>query len=401
MTKKFVLDGLRVLEFTHAIMGPSCGLVLADLGADVIKIEPPPHGDPTRNLQGFGKGYFTFFNRNKRSICVDLKAPLGYQLALDLIKTADVLIENFAPGTMARLRLDYETIQPLNPRIIYCSLKGFTDGPYVERTALDEVVQMMSGLAYMTGPQGQPLRAGASVVDILSGTFGALAVVAALRQRDLTGAGQFLQNGLFETAAYLMGQHMAFAATESAPIPSFPGRPRSWAIYQPYATQEGDLVFIGVTSDKHWERFCVEFDRADLFADPTLATNNDRYRAFERLQADLQAMFSAMPKAEVLAKCERAGIPFAPVNRPEDLFDDPHLNAGGHLWDVTFPDGTKTKLPRLPIQGDFPIALRLQPPYAGEHTSAILSELGYSQATIDDLMSQGIIASSIRVEEKG
>lgn len=386
-----ILDSLRVLEFTHAIMGPSCGLVLADLGADVIKVEPSPHGDHTRTLQGFGKGYFTFFNRNKRSICVDLKTAEGYQIALDLIKGADVLIENFAPGTMERLKLDYITLQPLNPRLIYCSLKGFTEGPYQQRTALDEVVQMMSGLAYMTGPPGQPLRAGASVVDILSGTFGALAVLAALRQRDQTGQGQFLQNGLFETAAYLMGQHMAFAATESAPIPSFPGRPRSWAIYQPYATQEGDLVFIGVTSDKHWERFCAEFDRPDLFADPTLATNNDRYRAFDRLQADLGAMFRAMPKAEVLAKCERAGIPFAPVNRPEDLFEDAHLNAGGHLWPVTFPDGTTTKLPRTPIQADYPLRLRLQPPHAGEHTAAILGELGYDSALIERLNAEEII----------
>lgn len=391
---ELALEGVRVLEFTHAIMGPSCGLVLADLGADVLKIEPAPDGDPTRTLQGFGKGYFTFFNRNKESLCLNLKTPEGHQIALELIRKSDVLIENFAPGTMERLGLDYEAVKTVNPRLIYCSLKGFTAGPYQHRTALDEVVQMMSGLAYMTGPVGQPLRAGASVVDIMSGTFGALGVLAALRQRDATGEGQLVQNGLFETAAYLMGQHMAFAATENKPIPPFPGKPRSWAIYQPYATREGDLVFIGVTSDKHWERFCQVFERPDLYADPALATNNLRYAAFDRLTADLAAMFSAMSKSEVLAKCDAAGIPFAPVNHPEDLFEDEHLNQGGHLLDIEFVEGIQAKLPRLPLLADYDTPLRLHPPKVGEHTRKVLTSLGYSAEKISELLTNKIVSAT-------
>lgn len=389
------LEGVRVAEFTHAIMGPSCGLVLADLGADVIKVEPAPDGDHTRTLQGFGKGYFTFFNRNKKSLCVNLKTEEGHQIALDLIKSSDVLVENFAPGTMERLGLGYEAVKAINPKLIYCTLKGFTEGPYQHRTALDEVVQMMSGLAYMTGPVGQPLRAGASVVDIMSGTFAALGVLAALRQRDVTGQGQLVQNGLFETAAYLMGQHMAFAATEDKPIPPFPGKPRSWAIYQPYATKEGDLVFVGVTSDKHWERFCQVFERPDLYADPTLATNNLRYAAFDRLTDELKRMFASMAKADVLARCDEAGIPFAPVNHPEDLFEDEHLNTGGHLLDVDFVEGIQAKLPRLPLMADYDAPLRLHPPKVGEHTREVLNGLGYGADAIAALGEKGVVREAL------
>jgi crotonobetainyl-CoA:carnitine CoA-transferase CaiB-like acyl-CoA transferase len=390
-TPHLVLSDVRVVEFTHAIMGPSAGLVLADLGADVIKVEPAPEGDPTRTLQGFGKGYFTFFNRNKRSICINLKTPEGLQIAHDLLASADILVENFAPGTMERLGLGYEQLAARYPRLIYCALKGFTEGPYAHRTALDEVVQMMSGLAYMTGPVGQPLRAGASVVDIMSGTFAALGALAALRDRDRTGRGQRVMNGLFETAAYLMGQHMAFASTQDAPIPPFPGKPRSWAIYQPFASQEGDLIFLGVTSDKHWEAFCRVFNRPDLLADETLRTNNQRYEAFDRLIPQISEMLAQMPKADILARCEAAGFPFAPVNQPEDLFDDPHLNAGGHLLETIFPDGTQSRLPRLPLSADYDAPLRLQPPAIGQHTHEILTELGYNAEAIAALASQQII----------
>jgi crotonobetainyl-CoA:carnitine CoA-transferase CaiB-like acyl-CoA transferase len=387
-----VLKDVRVLEFTHAIMGPSAGLVLADLGADVIKIEPAPHGDHTRTLLGFGKGYFTFFNRNKQSLCINLKTDDGKKIAYDLIKSADVLIENFAPNTMERLGLGYDTLKEVNPRLIYCSLKGFTEGPYAQRTALDEVVQMMSGLAYMTGPVGQPLRAGASVIDIMSGTFAALGILAALRERDQTDKGQLVVNGLFETAAYLMGQHLAFAATETEPIPPMPGKPRSWAIYQPFASQEGDLVFLGVTSDKHWEAFCRVFNRPDLWADDTLKTNNQRYDAFERLMPIIANMLANMPKADILKKCEEAGFPFAPVNHPEDLFEDEHLNAGGHLLETQFVEGYTAKLPRLPLSANFDVSLRMNPPYIGEHSESILQALGYSDEQIATWRANAVIA---------
>ncbi len=391
------LHGLRVLEFSHAILGPACGLVLADLGADVVKIEPPD-GDPTRRLKGFGSGYFTMYNRNKRSLAIDIKAPQGLAAVLALVKTADVVIENFAPGTMDRLGLGYAALSALNPRLIYTSLKGFMEGPYQHRTALDEVVQMMSGLAYMTGPPGQPLRAGASIVDIMGGTFAAMGVLVALRQRDQTGRGCCVQNGLFETAAYIMGQHLAYSAISRQPIPPMPARVSAWAIYHVFDCADGQ-VFIGVTSDKHWQRFCEAFERPDLSADPQLATNNQRIEQRERLHTTLRQMLAGQTCAEVLARCERADIPFAPIAHPEDLFDDPHLNAGIGMLETLLPDGSATRLPPLPMTWDGRgLGLRHQPPTVGEHTLAVLTEAGLSRQSVAELAARGVIGGAAEID---
>jgi crotonobetainyl-CoA:carnitine CoA-transferase CaiB-like acyl-CoA transferase len=387
------LSDIRVLEFTHAVMGPAAGLVLADLGAEVIRIEPAPEGDPTRRLKGFGTGYFTFFNRNKKSLAVNLKTEEGQRIVRDLVNTADVLIENFAPGTIDRLGFGYEAVSEINPRLIFCSLKGFMAGPYEKRPALDEVVQMMSGLAYMTGPRGRPLRAGASIVDIMGGTYGAMAVLVALRERERTGRGTRVMNGLFETAAFIMGQHMAYSAIAQEALPPMPDRVSAWAIYRTFETAEGDLVFVGVTSDKHWERFCTVFGREDLLNDPSLASNNDRISQRDWLLPALERLFMSMPKAKIVAKCDEAEIPFSPIARPEDLFTDPQLNEGGTLLDVALPDGSSTRLPRLPlwIEGE-DLGLRLDPPAVGAHTRALLAELGYSAEQIDSLADNGIVA---------
>lgn len=372
------LHGLRVLEFTHAVLGPACGLVLADLGADVIKIEKPD-GDDTRRLKGFGMGYFPFFNRNKRSLAVDIKAEAGRALTLKLIATADVLIENFAPGTMERLGFGYEALAAHYPKLIYCSLKGFLPGPYEHRHALDEVVQMMSGLAYMTGPVGQPLRAGASVIDVMGGTYAALGVLVALRERDRTGSGQLVQSGLFENAAFMMGHHMAYAAVSREPVPPMPARVSAWSVYRTFKTAEGDLVFIGVTSDKAWHRFCEAFARPDLRDDARLQTNNDRIAARDWLLPALETMLAALPKAEILQRCAQAEIPFAPIARPEDLFTDPHLQATNGLLETIFPNGTTTHLPRLPVAvAGHDFGMRAQPPHVGQHTEEILRELGHA-----------------------
>lgn len=386
------LDNLRVLEFSHAVMGPAAGLVLADLGAEVIRIERTPDGDPTRRLKGFGTGYFTFFNRNKKSIVVDIKSDAGREIVHKLIETSDVLIENFGPDTMERIGYGYDAVSAINPRLIYCSLKGFMTGPYEKRPALDEVVQMMSGLAYMTGPPGQPLRAGASIVDIMGGTYGAMAVLVALMERQQSGRGKLVKNGLFETAAFIMGQHMAYSAIGQEPVPPMPARVSAWSIYRTFETSDNELVFVGVTSDKHWERFCTVFDRLDLLNDTTLATNNSRISQRDRLLPELERMFKTMTKAHIVDKCDEAEIPFAPISRPEDLFDDPQLNEGGSLLDITLPDGRVSKLPRLPmlIEND-DLGLRLEAPQIGEHTREILGELGYDEAIIQNLIDQSVI----------
>ncbi len=387
------LSSLRVLEFSHAVLGPACGLVLADLGAEVIRIEPLD-GDPTRKLKGFGTGYYPFFNRNKKSIAIDIKSDAGREVIFKLLESTDVLIENFAPGTMDRLGFGYEALASTYPTLVYCSLKGFLPGPYSSRLALDEVVQFMSGIAYMTGPVGQPLRAGASVIDIMTGTYGAIAVLAALRERDVTNKGQLVKSALFETAAFLMGHHMAYAAVTKEPVPPMPARVSAWAIYRTFNTCEGELVFIGVTSDKQWVRFCESFEMHDLLADERLATNNGRIDQREWLIPDLIQRISKYSKADVLKRCELADLPFSPIAKPEDLFTDEQLIQGHSLLETILPNGDTTQLPRLPLLlDDEGSQLEINPPEIGKHSKEILAEIGIDQATIEKLIQDHIVAA--------
>lgn len=385
------LAGVRVLDFGHTIMGPSCGLVLADLGADVIRIEPPG-GDRTRRLSGFAIGFFGSFNRNKRSICIDLKRPEGRDLVLRLISSSDVLIENFAPGAMDRLGLGWESVQAVNPRLVYCSLKGYLSGPYEHLPALDEVVQMQAGLAYMTGPPGRPLRAGASVVDLFGGVFGALAIVAALRERDATGQGQLVRSALFEATAFLVTQHMAASALIGGPVPPMPARGgAAWCVYDIFETADGP-AFVGVTSQAQWERLCAAFPIDDLRDDATLATHEDRVRQRPRLVERLGQVFATIPAAEVLRRCHEALVPAAPIARPDQLFDDPHLNARDGLIEVELSEEIRARLPALPIEmGGARPGLRLQPPRAGGDTNSVLAAAGLTAAEIDRLAAAGVI----------
>jgi crotonobetainyl-CoA:carnitine CoA-transferase CaiB-like acyl-CoA transferase len=389
------LADIRVLEFTQNIMGPSAGLILADLGADVIKVEPAPAGDTTRQLSGFAAGFFGYFNRNKRSLAVDLKHPDGRVLVHRLAAQADVVIENYAPGTMDRLGCGYAALSALNPRLVYCALKGFLSGPYEHRPALDEVVQFMGGLAYMTGPAGQPLRAGTSVVDIMGGTFAVVAILTALRQRDRTGRGQLVRSALFESTVFMMGQHMAGEAITGEPVPPMPVRRGGWGIYQTFLTADEDQVFVGVTSNNHWTRFCLIFERRDLLADARLASNEDRVAARPWLLPIVVEIMGRLTKAEIMARCEEANIPYAPVATTADLFEDPHLAASGGLVPVTLPGGIETKLPKLPIElGGGRPGLYRQPPRIGEHTREILAAAGLSDGDIAALEEQGVVVAA-------
>ena len=393
MTPSHPLAGIRVLDFGHTVMGPSCAMILADLGAEVLKIEPAPGGDPTRQLKGFGTGYFGYFNRNKKSLAVDLKSAEGLEIARQLSADADVLVENFAPGTMARLGLAYEDLAQRNPRLIYATLKGFLPGPYESRTALDEVVQMMAGLAYMTGPTGRPLRAGTSVIDIAGGMFAVIAIQAALRQRDRSGQGQCVEAALFESAVFLMGQHLCYAAQSAEPIPPMPERISAWAVYEIFRVVDGRMIFIGITSDKHWRSFCASVDRREWLDDPDFASNNARIDARARLIPLMQEVFAHLSLEQALATCERAAIPFAPINRPEDLFADKHLAATGGLLPTVLPGGTRTRLPRLPIRlSNSDLGLRRNPPEIGADSEQTLAGLGYTPAQIAALMARNIVA---------
>ncbi|MDX3984712.1 MAG: CaiB/BaiF CoA-transferase family protein [Achromobacter sp.] len=389
-TSRLPYEGIRVVEFTHMVMGPTCGMLLADLGAEVIKVEPIG-GDTTRRLLGSGAGFFPMFNRNKKSIALDLKQPEGVEAALRLIDTADIVSENFKAGVMQKLGLDYATLKARNPRLIYVSHKGFLPGPYDNRTALDEVVQMMGGLAYMTGRAGDPLRAGSSVNDIMGGMFGAMGAMAALAQREHTGVGTEVQASLFENNVFLVGQHMMqYAMTGRAPAP-MPTRISAWAVYDVFTVKDGEQIFLAVVSDKQWDIFCRAFGLEEWLSDPRLVSNNDRVRAREWLMPLLRSHLAGHSAAALAARFEAEGLPFAPITRPEQLFDDPHLNATGGLAPITLPDGRESFVPLAPLtlDGRQP-PIRLQPPAVGEHTDALLRAVGYRDDEIAALKARRI-----------
>lgn len=391
MMSRLPLDGIRVVEISHMVMGPTCGMILGDLGAEVIKIEPV-RGDGTRRLLGAGAGFFRTFNRNKQCIAVDVETPEGREAVLQLIDTADVFIENFKPGRMRTLGLDYAALRQRNPRLIYASHKGFLSGPYDNRLALDEVVQMMAGLAYMTGPVGRPLRAGSSVNDIMGGMFGAIGVLAALNERHTTGSGREVQSALYENCVLLAAQHMQqYVVTGEAAAP-MPNRISAWAIYDVFTFAGGEQMFVAATGEGQWHALCQVLGQTALLDDPTLASNNDRVLQRPRLLAHLAEVFAPLDAGQLALQLEANGIPFAPIRRPEELFNDPHLQQSGGMADLQLEDGSHTPMPLLPLSLD---GQRLQPRRAiariGEHTRQVMRELGYSDAHIAELCAAGVL----------
>ena len=386
------LVGIKVVEMTHMVMGPAIGAILGDLGADVIKVEPIS-GDKTRNLTEAGSGYFLTFNRNKRSIAVDVKSKQGKDIVLKLLTGTDVFIENFRSGAMEKLGLGYDDLKSLNPKIIYCSAKGFLEGPYQNRTALDEVAQMMGGLAYMTGPPGQPLRAGSSVIDIMGGMFGAIAILAAVQERQTSGTGQKVTSALFENVVYLMGQHMAQTATTGSPPPPMSVRVSAWAVYDIFETKDDEQVFVGVVSAGQWKSFCAAFSLTDFREDKAMDLNANRVAKRNLIIPRINTLFKQYTKKDLMEKLEQTGLPFAPISKPEDLFEDPHLNESGGLLDIDLPQGGQTKLPALPIQmkGNR-FGVEHQVPKLGEHTREVLKELGFDDVTINQMVEALVVS---------
>ncbi len=384
------LEGVRVVEFAHMVMGPTCGLVLADLGADVVKVEPL-EGDNTRRLVGAGAGFYPIFNRNKKSLAVDLKHSDGKKIVEKLIATADVVTENFRPGALDKLGLGYKELSAKHPQLVYCTLKGFLSGPYEHRPALDEVVQMMGGLAYMTGLPDRPLRVGSSVNDIMGGMFAAIGILAALRERQFTGRGKLVKSALFENTVFLVGQHMAqYAITGEAPPPMSVKQP-AWGVYDIFNTSD-DRLFVGVVTDTQWDVFCREFQQNELGSDARLKTNTQRVKERGWLIPRLGEVFKRWTRADLEKKLEAIGLPYAPITKPWDLFDDPHLNASGGLVEMRDPRGTTFRVPTLPLELDGKrLPKRSDPPAIGEGARELLAGLGYSAGEIDALARERVI----------
>ena len=391
------LEGIRVLEFGHMVMGPSCGMVLADMGAEVIKVEPNGKGDKTRYLGSFGTGFHTTFNRNKKSISIDMKSEAGKKAVLELIKSADVVTENFREGALEKQGLDYEELKKINPGLVYCSMKGFLNGPYQNRTALDEVVQMMGGLAYMTGLPGKPMRAGASVNDIMGGMFGAIGILGALIRRKETGRGAYVRAGLFENCALLMAQHIAsyeFTGTPSEPLSMRKSQP--WSVYDLFDVKNDQKIFIGLVTDSQWDKFCSEFELDEMLADPNLRANTDRVARREVILPQLREMVAKYTLQEMSDRLDRVGCPFAPISRPEDLIEDQHLNASGGMLPIDI-NGTPGKIPGLPLQFDGErFALRSQPPLVGEHSRELLYSIGLNTEQVDRLVQESVLTETGR-----
>jgi crotonobetainyl-CoA:carnitine CoA-transferase CaiB-like acyl-CoA transferase len=391
--KKLPLEGVRVVEFVHMVMGPTCGLILADLGAEVIKVEPMPGGDKTRDLSGGGAGFFSAFNRNKKSILLDVKSPEGLALARKLVASADIVTENFRPGAMDKIGLGYDALKAETPGLIYMSAKGFLQGPYEHRTALDEVVQMMTGLAYMTGLNNRPLRVGASVNDIMGGMFAVISILCALLQRKESGSGARIETGLFETCAFLMAQHMAAHAVNGLePLPMAEANRGAWSIYNVFDTsQEGEQVFVGVVTDTQWEIFCNKFNFSDLLPLTSLG-NKERVRLRDEYLPRVRERFKEYTKAELVSKCEQLGLPYSPIQKPTDLYDDPHLIASGGLLTMTEPNGNKVTVPGLPMSVDGErFGLRNDPPVAGSNSDEILATIGVSAQELKALKDKGVL----------
>jgi crotonobetainyl-CoA:carnitine CoA-transferase CaiB-like acyl-CoA transferase len=386
------LAGVRVAELSQMVMGPSCGLILADLGADVVKVEPLA-GDRTRFFKGNAAGFFATYSRNKRSIALDTGSAQGQAVVRRLIERSDVLIENFRPGLLKRIGLDFDSVTAFAPRLIYCSLKGYLPGPYENRLALDEVVQMMGGLAYMTGLPDRPMRAGASVNDIMGGMFGVIAIQAALAERQRTGRGRYIQSALYENNVFLMAQAMMYETVTGQPSIPYSIKNSPWPVYDLFDTKDGSKLFVTIVGEEQWNAFCRAFDRENWLADPRLATGNGRVDNRSWLIPEIAKIFKQWTKADLAAMLENLDLPCAPVNKPGDLFGDPHLNESGGLTDIALPNGRRGKTPLLPISMDGQrLPNRRDPPQIGQHTRDVLYEIGLTASDIVELERSGTIA---------
>ena len=395
--QKLPLEGVRVLELSHIVAGPSGGVILGDLGAEVIKIEHPVTGDTARSQSNNGQTFLSF-NRNKQYLALDLRKDAGKKIFGELVAKADVVLDNFAPGALKRLGLDYEWGRTVNKRIIYCSVKGFLPGPYGDRPFLDELAQMGGGLAYLTGFQDQPMRAGASITDIGAATYGVIGILSALYRRERTGEGDSIEAGLYETIVFWISQYVLGAQlTGINPPPrgsrsSGMGANMGWGVYRLFPTKSGRDIFIAVTGNRHWTGLCDALGFADWRDSTEFNSNKKRGAHKPRINERVAEAVAKLDYDDIADRLYKALVPFSPVNTPLDLVEEKHLNEAGH-WMHLKVGGKPYKLPKLPFSmgrtAEFTV--REQPGGLGAHTDAILATLGYSAQQIEALKAEKIV----------
>lgn len=390
------LDGIRVIDLSRILSGPYCTMILADMGADVIKIEPP-QGDDTR---AWGppfiddqSSYFLSVNRNKKSIVINLKTPEGKSILLDLIKTADIVVENFRPGTLKKLGLDYEVLSQVNKRIILASISGFGQtGPYAMRPGYDVIAQGMGGLMSVTGEPGRaPVKAGFSVADVGSGMWATIGILLALQSRHQTGVGQWVDASLMETLiswqTYLAGNYFA---TGVNPKPLGGAHPNICP-YQVFPAEDG-YFNLAVGNDTLWKKFCEVLELTHLTDDPRYSTNPKRVENRDILVPLLEDLFKTKPFKHWVERLEAAGVPAGPVYELSDLFEDPHVIAREMVVPMQHPSIGEIKQVGIPIKlSETPGELLTPPPLLGQHTNEILKELGFDDHNLLDLRTKGVI----------
>ncbi|MCB1638524.1 MAG: CoA transferase [Thiothrix sp.] len=376
------MEGIRVIEMSHMIMGPSCGMFLGFLGAEVIKVEPP-EGDKTRNLTGMGSGFFPTFNRGKKSVVLDIKSTAGRADLERLLKSADVFVENFRDESLAAMGLDPDSLSARHPGLIVASCKGFLKGPYEKRAAMDELVQMMTGLAYMTGPRGRPLRVGSSANDIMGGLFCAYGVLGELLLREKTGRGATVRTGLFENCLLLIAQHMVQFDIEGTESPPMPERSFSWPVYDIFETRGGRQVFLGAVTETQWRALCGVLGLEHLLQDARLQNRPDQIAAREWTLPLIADALTQRDYDDVLAACEAASVLCAPIARPAQMYDDPHVNRPGGLLYSHYADKQDFRAPGLPltVNGESLVPANVDLPAIGQHNSEVLGPLHHSEVS--------------------
>ncbi|MFQ5761408.1 MAG: CaiB/BaiF CoA transferase family protein [Candidatus Bathyarchaeia archaeon] len=385
--------GLRILELGHVVAGPFATFILGNLGAEVIKIERPREGDPARSYPEMGASIFVAYNAGKKSVTLNLKSPVGREILLKLVETADAVVENYSPGVMESLGLSYEDMRRVNPRIIYCSIKGFGPGPYRQRPAMEALVQSLSGFMSLVGePGGPPLRSPAPIMDCSSGLFAALAVVVALHARQATGRGQKVEVALFETGALLMSLWLAYYALYNVLPERLGAGHLVWAPYGLFKASAGKQVFIGVSSDKHWKLLCEAFNNRELAEDPKFQTMQGRVANKKELTQRLEGILQGFKVEEIVDRLVSFNVPAAPMNTLDKVLNDEHFNASKTVFRTETDGGKSVKLPVAPIIGaEFAAEVHDGLPRLGEHTEGILKSLGYSDVDVETFKRQKCI----------